>query len=219
MTAEPKKHTQRRTTHTIEIKLEVPQFEKAEAVAKKTHQSAKKLWRRRWIRIGIAAGFVVLVALITINILSKNGQNSATAEPGTTAEVTEADRKATVPYYETLLPAGKTIEQLGGWTRVSPPDRNAVFAFTDMIGNNRIVVSQQPLPLDFQEETESQVETLAKGYKATEKITVNGATVHIANSAKGPQTVLFTKSELLFLLRSSLPLSNDDWIGYINTLQ
>ena len=123
---EPPKHINRRSTHTIEIKLEVPQFEKAEAVAKKTHQSAKKLWRRRYIRIAIAAVFVIIVAAITINILSKNAANSEAPAPGTTSEVTEADKKALVPYYETLLPEGKTIESLGGWTRVSPPDRNAV---------------------------------------------------------------------------------------------
>ena len=216
---EPPKHINRRSTHTIEIKLEVPQFEKAEAVAKKTHQSAKKLWRRRYIRIAIAAVFVIIVAAITINILSKNAANSEAPAPGTTSEVTEADKKALVPYYATLLPEGKTIESLGGWTRVSPPDRNAVFAYTDMIGNNRIVVSQQPLPVDFKEGTEEQVETLAKGYKATEKITINGSTVHIANSAKGPQTVILTKEKLLFLIRSSLLLSNDEWIGYINTLK
>lgn len=219
MTEKPKQHTSRRNTHTIEIKLEVPQFEKAEAVAKKTHQSAKKLWRRRYIRIAIAIGFVIVVAIITISILARNSPNSDEPTPGATSEVTEADRKAVVPYYETLLPEGKTIEALGGWTRVSPPDRNAVFAFTDLIGNNRIVVSQQPLPVDFKEDTEAQVDALAKGYKATEKITVNGSTVHIANSAKGPQSVVFAKGSLLFLIRSSLPLSNDEWIGYINTLK
>lgn len=203
-------------SHTIEVKLTVPKIGWLEKLAKNT---LRQLHKKRLL-VSVAAAAVIALVIIAVFVIPKATQQAAGA-PDTAQQVvvSEQDRTATVPFYETLLPVGKSIEQLGGWTRVSPPDRNAVFAFMDHIDQDRIVVSQQPLPEDFKEDTEAQVEQLAKGYKATEKITVDGMTVYIAKSAKGPQSVVFAKKGLLVLIRSSVTISNDRWISYIDSLQ
>lgn len=203
-------------SHTIEVKLTVPKIGWLEKLVKKT---ARRLRKKRLL-VGTVVIVIIALVIIAVFVIPKATQQTAgTPDTAQQVVVSEQDRTAKTPFYETLLPVGKSIEQLGGWTRVSPPDRNAVFAFMDYIGQDRIVVSQQPLPEDFKEDTESQVEQLAKGYKATEKITVTGMTVHIAKSAKGPQSVVFAKKGLLVLIRSSVTISNDQWISYIDSLQ
>jgi hypothetical protein len=219
MTDSPKKSQPKRNTHTIEIKLEVPQFEKAEAVAKKTHQQAKKLWQYKSFKFSVAGVFVIIVALMTVNVLASNQSDDVVAVKPGTSPLVKQDVDAKVPYYDTLLPAGKTIEQLGGWTRSSPTDRNAGFVYVDYIRVNRLTINQQVLPEDFKVDTKVQMEAIAKSLSASEILTVEGLTVYIATSSKGPQTVIFNKNGLLVFLRSNVKLSNDDWIGYINSLQ
>lgn len=209
----------KRPTRTIEIKLEVPEFETAIKASQKSAKVAKLAWSKRHFRIILASALLLITAALTVNILVKRQSSSASNQETGKSIVSEAEKKAQTPQFSTVLPAGKTIESLGGWTRVSPSDRNAVFAYSDEIRNNRIIVSEQPLPDSFKEDTDAQVEGLAADYKATEKISAAGLTVYIGTSAKGPQSVILTKNGLLILLKSSVKLSNDDWIQYVNSLQ
>lgn len=177
-----------------------------------------KLFKKRLFRISYAVPAIILALLITFIIISpmpKPRDTKVTPPP----LVTEQDKTAQVPFFETLIPTGKSIEQLGGWTRISPPDKNAVFAYTDSIDNNRIVVGQQPLPEDFKEDTENQLEALTKSYKNSEKITSNGITIFLATSAKGPQAIIFVKKGLLVNIRSGVTITQDKWINYVNSLE
>ncbi len=216
MTEEPKKTRKPIDTRTIEIKLVVPKSERVEKAVKKTSESAQMLWRKRFIRIIIAIAFFIAIAITTILILNEKNPSEGAVNP---VEVAEEDKRAKTPSFVTVLPTGKTIESLGGWTRASPMGTNPVFVYVDYIGDTRINVSQQPLPEDFKTDTDMKVEELAVDFKATEKITVNNLVVHIASSAQGPQTAIFTKNDLLILARSNVTLSNDTWISYINSLQ
>ncbi|QQS70950.1 hypothetical protein IPP92_01465 [Candidatus Saccharibacteria bacterium] len=117
-----------------------------------------------------------------------------------------------------MLPAGKSIADLGGWTRVSPNSADPVFAYADTLDGSQIIISQQPLPDSFQSDPEGHIAELAKDYNASEKISTTNTTVYIGDSIKGPQSVIFTKSKLLILIKSSVKHSNDSWIRYINSL-
>jgi len=123
------------------------------------------------------------------------------------------------PGYTTISPSDKKVDDLGGWTRINPPDTDPVFAYTDKIGEISINVSEQQLPESFRTDTDRQIELLSQGYKASEKITINGTIVHIGTSAKGPQSVIFTKNGLLILIKSNAPISSDQWVKYISSLQ
>jgi hypothetical protein len=62
------------------------------------------------------------------------------------------------------------------------------------------------------------MEIMAKDFKADKKLTVSGVEVYIGTSGKGPQSVLFTKNNLLILIVSSDKLTDDQWVQYISTL-
>lgn len=123
------------------------------------------------------------------------------------------------PTYETVLPSGKSIDDLGGWKRVSPPDRDPVFAYSDKIENTAISVSQQPLPEPFKNDTDKKVAELAESFGAATKIEANGITAHIGTSAKGPQSTIIAKDGTLILIKSQATLSQDAWKTYIQTLK
>jgi hypothetical protein len=124
------------------------------------------------------------------------------------------------PDYKTMLPAGKTIDQLGGWTRVSPSGTEPVYAYVDKIKGIQINVSQQPLPYEFDDDsTDQHIEELASGYNADQKMKVGGTTVYIGTSAKGPQSVIFTRDKILVLIKSLSAIDNNSWAAYISSLK
>jgi len=120
--------------------------------------------------------------------------------------------------YQTILPSGKTITNLGGWQRVSPPESDPVYAYTDTIKGVSVSVSQQPLPDSFKDDADTQVTDLAKKFNATAQIDSDGVIVYIGTSAKGPQSVIFTKNDLLILIKSQQKISDTDWANYIASL-
>jgi len=117
-----------------------------------------------------------------------------------------------------VLPAGKSIEDFGGWTRVSPPKRDPVFAFVDRIGGIPINVSEQRLPTDFKDDPDDQLRDLALAFGASKSIDAAGTIVYIGTSAKGPQSVIFRKGDLLVLIKASAAVPDDEWKKYIKSL-
>jgi len=122
------------------------------------------------------------------------------------------------PEYQTVLPAGKTIEQLGGWSKISPPKSDPVYAYSDKIGTIGISVSEQLLPETFKNNLDTQVAELAKKFNATTQIEAAGTKAYIGTSAKGPQSAIITQDGLLILIKSQEKISVADWKTYIQSL-
>lgn len=142
----------------------------------------------------------------------------------TTQQANEAKKEAsnnayTTPQFPTVLPADKSIDSLGGWTRVSPATSDPVFAYKDTLDGTEVIVSQQPLPKGFEQDTDTKVEELATSFNATEHLPFAGGTAYIGNSTKGPQTIIATKNGLLILIKSPLKHSNDAWTAYLASLR
>ncbi len=167
-----------------------------------------------------ALGVVLLVAVASVYFFWGNRSDSATPLPAgeDTAYKSDGLTKGT-PKFETILPAGTTIDSFGGWTRVSPKDRDPVYAYADVVGKVPINVSQQPLPKEFKVDTDKQIKLLAESYTANEKLTLDDMTVYIGTSAKGPQSAIFTKNDLLILIKASTELSSKQWTNYIRALE
>lgn len=180
---------------------------------KHTYTLLAKASKRNKI-ITISSLFVI-VAIIT-GFYIKNNFLDPKVDPD---KVTIQDLAAKKPQYKTILPSGKTIEELGGWQRISPNDRSAVFTYIDTIDNVQVNVSEQPLPEEFQEDTAAQIEQLAKGFKADEKVTVGSTEVYIGTSVDGPQSVIFAKNDLLILIKSVSKIESTSWASYVNSLQ
>lgn len=159
---------------------------------------------------------VIIVATIINQVFFKT-QTPTKKSGSTPTSYTSTKLEKGTPKYQTVLPAGKSIESLGGWTRVSPPSASPVYAFVDRIDGVDIIVSQQPLPDAFSQSTA--VEEFAKNYSADHKLSVEGTDVFVGTSSKGPQSLIFTKSGLLILIKSSTKLDDSKWADYIGSLQ
>lgn len=119
--------------------------------------------------------------------------------------------------YQTVLPDGKTIGQLGGWKRVSPAKSAPVYAYADTIDGVAISVSQQPLPKSSPDAADP-VADIANKFNATGTIAAGTATAYIGSSAKGPQSVILSKNSLLIMIKSQQKISDKAWAAYITSL-
>ncbi len=122
------------------------------------------------------------------------------------------------PTYATLVPTQKSVSDLGGWQRISPPGKDPVFAYTDSIDGVRISVSQQAMPASFKGDIAQRTANLARDFQATRRLDVSGTIVYIGTSAKGPQSTIFTKNNLLIFIKSEKTISDAGWSSYISSL-
>ena len=155
-------------------------------------------------RVIIIVGIVVIVLMGSVSIWV------LTHQP-TTAPIDQ-------PAYQTILPKGKSISDLGGWKRISPATSSPVFAYTDTLSGVSISVSEQPLPDSFKTDTAKQVASLASSYSATDSVDASGTKVYIGTNTKGPQSVILTKNNLLILIKSEAKIADNAWAGYISQL-
>jgi hypothetical protein len=167
--------------------------------------------------VAVAVGIATPLALYRPVIAEPTGAATDTSPTQQRQPANGVLQKGT-PDYDTVLPSGKTIKEYGGWTRVSPPNRDPVYAYADKVGSTPIIVSQQPLPKDFAEQPSEQVQLLAQGYAANKKLQVGDVTAYLGTSAKGPQSVIFVKNKLLILIKASASVPDDTWSSYIKSL-
>lgn len=167
-------------------------------------------WNRKMTKIalGAAAAVGVLAVLYSLPVTQQLLPSSKNEGPALSA--------ASTPSYQTILPAGKTDIT---WQRVSPPDRDPVFAYSDMLENVKIAVSQQPIPDNFKPNVADSVANLAKSYAATDKVTAGDTQLYVGTSGQGPQSVIFTKNGLLVLIKSSGKIPDAAWARYVESLQ
>ena len=161
----------------------------------------------------IVIACVLAIGLVTLIVyrLSVNKTND-------NQKLTSIDTSIKDTNFPTVLPAGKTVDDFGGWKRVSPAGSELVVAYADKIDTVAIRVSQQPLPDKFLADTQKGIANLAQDFGATEKITISGNQIYIGTSSNGPQSVIFTKKNLLVLIKSDSKVSDDSWAKYINSL-
>jgi hypothetical protein len=163
--------------------------------------------------VAAAAGVVAVIVVVLVGMhygLVPGGVSSSGDAGGQTA--------GAKPDFPTVLPSGKTIEQLGGWGRVSPPNRNPVYAYSDNIDGVKIAVSQQPLPENFKADPAGRVKQLAQSFSATDKVMAGDTTAYVGTSLDGPQSVILQKSGLLILMKSVAKLTDKQWSDYISSL-
>lgn len=155
----------------------------------------------------IASSIVVIIGALIIALLIRQHNNTPSVVAGVH------------PGFQTILPSGSSIKDLGGWERISPSSSDPVYAYSDALGGTSISVSEQPLPASFKDSTDAKVADLAKGYNATTKIDAKGTTVYIGNSAKGPQSTIFVKKGLLILIKSQAKIDTKTWTAYVSSLK
>ncbi len=177
------------------------------------------LWRKqRRLRIQLVVVLLVCVALF-LWLRPHIFQGRPAEETAETTSAASVGASGTLekgtPTYDTLTPDGGEKD----WTRVSPPEHNPVYAFTDTVQGVSIIVSEQPLPDDFKDNTQSKLGEFATNYNANRFITVDDTVVYIGTSSKGPQSLIMTKDSLLILIKSTTSLNDEQWTAYIHSLR
>lgn len=156
---------------------------------------------------------IASVALISIMATGSVIYQQSAAEKAKSEQSISADVEK-----HRIIPEGKKIAELGGWQRVSPETSDPVYAYTDSIDNVLVSVSQQSLPESFKGNSGDATAELAKKFNATNKQTAGDTTFYVGTSAKGPQSTIFTKSNLLILIKSKSKISDKSWATYIQSL-
>jgi hypothetical protein len=150
---------------------------------------------------------ITVIAVLVIGIMLWTSQHN------------QNNQKKVTPSFETVQPSGKTVDQVGGWSLVSPENSAPVYAYADMIDGVKITVSEQMLPGEFKDNTPSKVEELAKKFNATTKLEGDKSQIfYLGTSAKGPQSVILAKNNLLILIKSDKNIADSAWKKYINSL-
>ena len=181
---------------------------------KVAHDRFLRLSKRRRVLLILA----LLVACVVIGQTVSRPQ-SQTARTGNIQQNPLDMLKKGTPNYPTLVPSGKSIEKLGGWTRISPENRDPVFAYVDTIGGVAASVSQQPIPNDLKNDTDAKLRTIALASNATRTIDAGGIKVYLGASSEGPQSAIFIKDQLLILIKATATVDDDDWKSYIDSLR
>lgn len=207
--------------------LELSRLEKfiPKSLASKIQRSRLKLTKsltpvifgRRWRWSLLAAGLGVLVVLGAIVAYLTHDDSNWVAKRSTNGVVAKSSIQ--IPTYDTVLPAGKQIEDLGGWARVSPPEKDPVFAFVDSVSGIRLTISEQPLPESFHDDPAGKMADLAQQFNAKEQVTFGDMVVYVGTSIRGPQSAIFAKDDLLVLIKADSKLTNDQWTQYIESLE
>lgn len=120
------------------------------------------------------------------------------------------------PDFTYILPKGKSA---GADMAVKFDPEKKVVNFQDSIGGVPITISQQQLPTSLKEDTQNRVKKLAEEFAATEVLSTANPTAYLGTSAKGPQTIIFAKKDLLIFIQSSKEIDNHDWAEYVTNLQ
>lgn len=172
---------------------------------------------KRSVGLTFASILVVMLLLVGYNLVF-NRDNSGKSTDSSSSSGGVASIKGAPPF-NTILPSDKSIQQLGGWGRVSPKDRDPVYAYQDKINSIKINVSEQPLPKNFRDNPAGSVAKLAEQFSANQQIHADDATVYIGNSTSGVQSIVMTKKDLLILIRSDGQIPDETWADYINSLR
>jgi hypothetical protein len=212
-------------TKGIEIRLALPKIDAPDisAIVTRAKSYIPKFSIKQWAWAG--AGLVLVVFIVSSQGVYKKAdgatqKNTDLSKPTVSGASASAPIGGTKPAYTTILPVGKTIAQLGGWGRVSPPDKNPVFAYSDNISGVHIVVSEQPLPDNFNNDLQNQMAQLARQFNANVRLTTgDGSIIYAGTAITGAQSVVSNKSSLLLLIRSASKVSDPQLINYISTLQ
>lgn len=196
---------------TVEIKLSLP------TLPRPSLKPLKRLFGRVPRVVYVVISVVIALALIGfVGYKWFDGRNNGADRSSNSHNSGEEVVGSVTPGYKTVLPDGKTIDQLGGWALVSPPKADPVYAFSDEIGGVKISVSQQPLPPKLQ--TDDDIANLADSYDAKQVLKAGSTKIYLGTSARGPQSLILVKDKLLILIKSTTIVPSNQWVDYVESL-
>lgn len=169
---------------------------------------------RRMYQAG-AIGVFLLVIASGVFMVGQSDQGKGAVGDNGESQGQALGLKTEKPVFDTVLPAGKNEEEVGGLRRLSPDGVDPVYVFVDKIGEVPVRISQQKLPEKFKIDRDGELRKIAEQYYAKETIDIGGETAYIGTSAKGPQSVFFVKDDLLIFITSDTQIDKNAWQSYL----
>jgi len=206
--ATPEQPNSARDAKLIEIRLMLPRLQVL-GILKIMATRAQTLRRRQKIGLIVAAVTVIVAG----TFIKSHSSDSNTGSPKQQNPLDMIEKGT--PDYATLVPQDSRVV----WYRITPKDRNAVYAYADTISGVQVRVSQQPLPDEFLNDTDNKIRNIAISENATKTISAAGTKIYVGASSKGTQPAIFAKDKLLITMRAAAPIDDDDWKTYINSLR
>lgn len=189
----------------------------AKLTAKKYYIFSKVIYKNhKKSTIGVVA--VSAIVLVSVTSLIFSNSNNKKIEVSEVQGATQENKIPTnvTPDFATLVPADKSIEQLGGFARVSPENAAPAFAFKDTISDVPVIVTQQKKPEQLSDQLK--IEELAKSFNATKQVQIDQNVLYIGKSEKGPQSAIYVKDDLLVLIKAEREVNEIDWVQYVTNL-
>lgn len=201
---QPVTATKKSQNPSVSIHISIPKFNDIKL------PKIPKLQRKQLIIGGSSLAAVVVIATVGLIAIPKL-HNKPTNSP--TGVLSAKDIKPDFAY--SLPKATKT----GATVETRYDAKRKVVSFKDSIGGVEITVSQQPMPENLKKNTDEGVKKLAEGFSANDVLSTANPTAYLGTDAKGPQTVIFVKKDLLVFIFSVGSIDKHDWSEYITNLE
>jgi|GEM_PF-3475312 len=188
----------------IAVSIKVPRAKKIAATLRaKYNPNHKKLY--------ITSAVLMLLPIVA----SSAGLVMHSRQTGKGTDVLGQKTAVAKPDFATIKPT--TTENQA--TALKYDTEKKLASYNDVLGDVAITVSQQPLPEGFKADPTISVENLAKQMNATDKISASDTTAFAGVSIKGPQTVIFTKNDLLIFIIADKKIDVLTWSKYIESMR
>lgn len=165
---------------------------------------------RKQLIIGGAACLVLVSSFGVLRAISGKGKSSEVAS-GVLGEA------AKEPEFRTVLPEGDA--DYTSSKKIAYDAQKKVASYTDTLNGVPITVSQQPLPDSFKDDPDGQVKKIAENFSANKEIKAGGLVAYLGTSAKGPQSLVLKRGDLLIFIFSQRAIPDDVWGTYILALE
>lgn len=194
--------------------------EKTKTKAKKIKKisSTKSLKNKKNI-IFVSLPLLVLTGLLLNKFIIND--NNVKDVAGTSKKVADKHtflEPGDTPPYKILYPGGKNAQNIGKIIKNNSPSQNSTYSYVDVVAGVEINVTQQEINELIKNNPEKTLEAAAKANNQNEIISVDGVTVYLGTSAKGPQVASFIKGNLIIFINASDTISNETWAAYISAL-
>lgn len=189
--------------------------------------SKKKLLNQKWRSFSIPRKkqlkllSVCCIALIVIfgglGLLRKNSDPKSLGARTNQSSLPEDGRTDESPDFKPLKPLGK--KDLKEVTRRTPSGE-LIFTYRDEVQTIGIEVTQQKVPETFKVNQADKLKEMASSFQALNVIQIDDMLIYHGLSEKtNVQSLFFIKNESLVSIKASSKISDDDWTGYILSLQ
>jgi hypothetical protein len=193
----------------IAISLTIPKLKKPKIPKKHAKKAARALKSAPKWAYAVAVLVALPAFLITLGVINH--------KPATKKPSVQGESKVAIADFQTVTPDGDITNTTSQKVTYDPGKK--VASFTDKINGYEVTVSMQKLPDTFKPNIADNVKKVADQFSATTVLAVDNGSAYLGTSAKGPQSVVGYRGDLLVFMKSDTKIDAKAWAEYFNSLK